>query len=161
MEDFREIHFEGSMLRVYRTGEIYNWHNKQGGHLIKNPYWIKRKQTINTVGYHVINLRNKIYTCHRIMAMVYLDLDITDTSIDVDHIDRCRHNNNVNNLRIGPRSQNLWNNGGKGYSWRKKDKKWRAQISLKNKSIHLGNFNTEEEARNAYLKAKEIYHKID
>lgn len=161
MEEFREIHFKGYMLRIYRNGDIYDWHNKQAGYLIKNPYWKKRKQTINSVGYQVIHLHNKTYTCHRIIAMVYLDLDITDTSIDVDHLDRCRTNNNVNNLRIGSRSQNLWNNGGKGYSWNKRDKKWRARIHLKNKGIHLGNFNTEEEAREAYLKAKEIYHKID
>ena len=39
-------------------------------------------------------------------------------------------------------------------------KKWHAQIKLNGKSIHLGYFDKEEDAKNAYLKAKLIYHKL-
>ena len=48
----------------------------------------------------------------------------------------------------------------KGYYWSKNNQKWRAQIYLNKEQIHLGLFKTEQEARNAYLQAKEIYHVI-
>ena len=38
--------------------------------------------------------------------------------------------------------------------------KWKAQIRLDGKLKHLGYFVNEEDARNAYLNAKLIYHKI-
>jgi hypothetical protein len=46
----------------------------------------------------------------------------------------------------------------KGYSWHKGHKKWVANIRTNKKLIHLGYFILEEEARNAYLNAKLIYH---
>jgi hypothetical protein len=46
----------------------------------------------------------------------------------------------------------------KGYSWHKGHKKWIASIRTNKKLIHLGYFNLKEEARNAYLNAKLIYH---
>lgn len=58
--------------------------------------------------------------------------------------------------------QNKWNSkNSKGYHWHKPNKKYVAQIRLNGELIHLGYFYTAEEARNAYLKAKKIYHKIE
>jgi hypothetical protein len=37
---------------------------------------------------------------------------------------------------------------------------WKAEIMLDGKHKHLGRFKIEEDARNAYLKAKAIYHII-
>ena len=37
--------------------------------------------------------------------------------------------------------------------------RYEAQIKVNNKSIHLGSFDKEEDARQAYLDAKKIYHK--
>jgi hypothetical protein len=159
MEEFREIEFEGVLLRVYRNGEICRWINKHGRQKIHNPFW--RKTGILNMEYLKINLNKKMYLIHRIIAMVYLDLDISDTTKQVDHIDRCTTNNNVNNLRVVQHQKNMWNTTCKGYYWNKVDKKWRVQIMINNKSIYLGLFNIEEEAKDAYLKAKEIYHKID
>lgn len=45
----------------------------------------------------------------------------------------------------------------KGVSWDKKSKKWKSQISINNKKIHLGFFENEEEASYVYqTKIKEI-----
>jgi hypothetical protein len=52
----------------------------------------------------------------------------------------------------------MFNTNAKGYTKRKN--KWIAQIKLDYKNIYLGSYNTEEEARQAYLLAKEKYHII-
>ena len=80
---------------------------------------------------------------------------------EIDHINGVRTDNRISNLRVVTRQQNQWNRKtAKGYSWFKALNKWRADICINSKLIYLGLFNTEQEARNAYLAAKEIYHKI-
>lgn len=44
----------------------------------------------------------------------------------------------------------------KGVSFNKQRKKWNASITIKNKRTHLGLFDTEIEAHNAYQKAKQL-----
>jgi hypothetical protein len=46
----------------------------------------------------------------------------------------------------------------KGYFFNKANKKYRAEITVRGKRIHLGYFNTPEEALQAYQQAKLIYH---
>jgi hypothetical protein len=48
----------------------------------------------------------------------------------------------------------------KGYCWHKPAKKWMAYIRLNGKGKNLGYYDTEDEARQAYLDAKKIYHII-
>jgi hypothetical protein len=80
---------------------------------------------------------------------------------EIDHINGIRTDNRILNLRSVTRNQNQWNRQtAKGYYWYKRDKKWKSKIYVNNKEINLGTYNTEEEARNAYLAAKQIYHVI-
>lgn len=80
---------------------------------------------------------------------------------EIDHINSIRNDNRILNLRSVTRQQNQWNRlTAKGYTWHKKTEKYSAQIRINNKTINLGYYNTEEEARNAYLNAKQIYHVI-
>ena len=78
----------------------------------------------------------------------------------IDHIDRCKSNNIISNLREVNNSENGFNRADKGYYYNKNERKYKSQIMSNGKSIHLGYFDTEEEAREAYLKAKEVYHII-
>ena len=78
----------------------------------------------------------------------------------LDHINRNRSDNRISNLRKSNTQKNAFNKNVKGYSWCKKSKKWKSQIKLNSKQIHLGSFNTEEEAKQAYLLAKEKYHQF-
>ena len=66
----------------------------------------------------------------------------------------------MNNLRIVSQQENSFNTNAKGYSFDKSRNKYQAIIGINGKNIHLGRFDTEEEARNAYLEAKEKYHII-
>jgi hypothetical protein len=79
----------------------------------------------------------------------------------VDHINHDPLDNRKCNLRIVTIKQNNWNRKSvKGYSWSKQANKWWAKIIVNNKLIHIGYYNTEEEAHNAYLLAKKEHHKI-
>ena len=49
----------------------------------------------------------------------------------------------------------------KGYSWKKSANKFKSYININKKKKHLGYYTTEQEARNAYLKAKETHHVIN
>ena len=76
-----------------------------------------------------------------------------------DHKDHNTLDNRMMNLRIVTSQQNNWNRKSpKGYSWNRGT--FQAQIMASGKSIFLGRFHTTKEAHNAYLKAKEIYHKF-
>ena len=79
--------------------------------------------------------------------------------MEVDHINGIKHDNRKENLRIVTTQINQHNQkSAKGYYWNKNAGKYRAEIALNNKSIYLGYYNTETEARQAYLAAKKIYH---
>lgn len=80
----------------------------------------------------------------------------------LDHIDGNKSNNRIDNLRDVTNQQNQFNRTtAKGYCWHKPTNKFIAYIKSNGKKKYLGLFETEQEARNAYLKAKEIYHVIN
>jgi hypothetical protein len=84
----------------------------------------------------------------------------------VDHIDGNTLNNCRSNLRVCSYSQNLANSivnrlanksGYKGVCWKKKEKKYSAQITVNYKAIHLGYFKNPVEAAKAYDNAARKY----
>jgi hypothetical protein len=106
-------------------------------------------------GYILVGLRKdkKQITCkiHRLLALQFIP---NPNNLPwVDHIDRNKLNNNVDNLRWVTISQNSRNKDCKGYSWHKKAKKYQAQYKLNGKVHHIGYYDTEQEARDAYLNA--------
>jgi hypothetical protein len=159
-EDYKEIELNGVKLRVFRNGTIMRYINKTArGHsmgwnickLIPHKY----------EGYYKIGINKKNVAVHRLIAMVYLGLDINNITQQIDHIDRIRTNNNVNNLRLITHKENCYNKTCKGYYFKTDVKKFCSQIRLNYKLIHLGYFDTEEDARNAYIEAKAKYHIIN
>jgi len=79
--------------------------------------------------------------------------------MQVDHINGMPHDNRRSNLRIVTPQENQHNRrSAKGYCWDTRDRRYKAYIVLNNKTINLGYFDTEVEARAAYVAAKKIYH---
>jgi hypothetical protein len=78
----------------------------------------------------------------------------------IDHINGIKDDNRICNLRAVTNQQNTFNTKSKGYHWDKNNNKWQAQIGINRKQIYLGRFEKEEDARAAYLEAKEKYHII-
>ena len=152
----RLITLNGVKLLVYLNGMILRYSEMTNNHLKKG--WSEAKGYINYYGYITIRLNRKDYKNHRIIAYAFLGLDINDSKQQIDHIDRNRQNNNMNNLRIVTNQENNFNKNAKGFT--KSKNKYRAYINLNNKQIYIGMFDTEEEAHQAYLQAKEKYHII-
>jgi hypothetical protein len=129
------------------TGLIYNRFGKIVG---RNHYgYIKIALYLNKKQY---NLR-----AHQ-FAWYWVNKECVN---EIDHINGIRNDNRIENLRSVTRNQNQWNRlTVKGYYFNKVKNKWISRIKLNGKKIYLGSYNTEEEARNAYLAAKQIYHVI-
>lgn len=104
------------------------------------------------------NLKQAFHTkrVHRLVAQAYLRN--YSQNLFVDHIDRNKSNNNPFNLCMVTNKQNQQNVNAKGYSFDKANGKWRARIIVDGKFKSLGYFDNEEEARAAYLLAKEKLH---
>jgi len=91
-------------------------------------------------------------------AWFYVHNEVVDY---LDHKNCIRDDNRMKNLRSVTSQVNHFNNSvAKGYCYDKSRNKWLATIKLNGKQKNLGRFNSEKEARNAYLKAKKTYHKI-
>ena len=153
-----ELELFGRTLKL-DDGEIYSLKK------CKNPYWRKIKPTIRNDDYYGFKLTNnkkfKSYLYHRVVYKFHnRNWDMTYTpDNEIDHIDNCKTNNNIKNLRVVNHSENQQNiSKTKGYYWNKQMGKWRARITINNKVISLGYYDTTEEARAVYLKAKEKYH---
>lgn len=88
---------------------------------------------------------------------------------DVDHIDHNPLNNEIENLRLLTRSENLRNRRKftmkesevkskyKGVYWCKKRKKWIAQLRYKSKTFYIGQFLCEISASEAFKDFVDIF----
>ena len=144
---------------------LYSFYKKGGINQIERWYIVKLHLD---KGYKRFSFRLegkiKKFQYHRV---VYLannsDWNIYDNSKNncIDHIDGIRTNNDISNLRNVTNQENCFNRTRcKGYCFDKSKGKYKAQIQLNGTNSHIGYFNTETEAREAYLNKKKELHKI-
>ena len=153
------VSFNGRKIK-YESDKIWLWRENKS----KPSYWFELKGRVNkSTGYRQVGINNKQYKYHRLVYFIHNDdWDIHDTCRDnsIDHIDQDKLNNNIENLRVVTHSQNMWNRDVKGYCFNKASGKYRAQIVVDGKNKYLGEFVSEDDARNAYLNAKAIHYVI-
>lgn len=126
-----------------------------------NGNWKELSIQIHIQGYYQIIISKKKYYLHRIIGYLFLGLDIDNPEQYIDHIDGNVINNYLENLRIVTSHENDFNRTkAKGYCFDKQYNKFKSNIKFNGKTIHLGHFDTKEEARKAYVDAKKIYHII-
>lgn len=125
------------------TGNIYSHTGKIIKAISKNGYINCGTSKVNVGG-------------HQLAWFLYHN----ELPIVIDHINMEKLDNRICNLRNVTSQKNTFNSKGKGYSWDKCRSKWSAKITLNGKTINLGRFEIEQEARQAYLDAKKIYHII-
>lgn len=125
------------------------------GHIIR--------PVLNPQGYNTVKMgasRPRI-TIHKAMQYAF-----NLPNGQIDHIDGCRTNNTLDNLRVTTQRENCHNlkchrNGNlPGAVWNRFRNYWQSYIRIPNgkgKKKFLGRFNTEHEAHNAYMKACKEY----
>lgn len=136
-----EFYFD---LEDYEKIKDYCWYINQQGYVM--AYDCNAKDS----GSHIL--------MHRLI-MCFPD------EIEVDHINHNKRNNKKENLRIVNDSQNQMNkkkqknntSGVTGVRWHKKHRKWYAHIGVNRNQIHIGSFDTFEEAVVARKEAEEKY----
>jgi len=136
-------------------------------HLNKQQVWnVRRKEYKKNQlvrGYPSVILykegKYKNFYIHKLIAEYFINNP--ENKKCVDHIDRDRTNNNVQNLRWVTGQENNWNCKSKNYYYSKRDKYWQVTISLNNKTIYGGTFSTEEEAMKKANELKASLHHIE
>ena len=115
-------------------------------------------------GYGGVQIDGVKYPVHKLVIYWYSGLYPYE---DVDHRDGDRSNNRLRNLRCaGPllnaqnRRKPSKNNktGFLGVAFCKSTRRYRVQILVERKKIHVGRYDTPEAAHAAYLAAKRTYH---
>jgi hypothetical protein len=118
-----------------------------------------------STGYRMVSVNNQDYLVHRLIWLWVTGVEPNK----VDHINQNKADNRWNNLRSVTNSQNVCNSpkrldnksGFRGVCEARShgtNRKWTAQIKAEGRQIHLGTYNTPEEANEAYLKASKQYH---
>lgn len=109
----------------------------------------KRAGSIDKDGYLQISTMNT--SVHRIVWAIFYNEWPENT---IDHIDRCKTNNKITNLRDVSNQENLKNakiskrnkSGATGVFWRPNRMKWEATICVNSKLISLGAFSEKSQA---------------
>jgi len=166
--DDNYIHFEldNRKLKINKENpeDILMLKTHSGKYKMKKPRWNQIKvQTNKQNGYKLITITPKRYYIHRVNYYAHNpSWDIHDFSPNnsIDHKDIDCTNNYIENLRVLTHQENSFNTKCKGYYWSKRKQKWIAQIMVNGKNKYLGSFDLEEDAKNARLEAKKIYHNI-
>ena len=116
-------------------------------------------------GYIALSIDGQKYFAHR-LAWLYVYGEFPKN--DIDHIDGNRTNNKIKNLRDVSRTENLQNikiakshNKSTGIlgAYLHMSGKFMSRIKVNKKDVYLGLFETAEQANQAYLKAKQQFHK--
>ena len=119
----------------------------------------------NSEGYCRVSFDSKRYLAHRV---VWLYVHGSWPELDIDHINGNKSDNRLANLREVDRSTNLQNqrrarkdnvSGLLGVTTFIPNRKWRASVYINGKRIHIGMYESPEEAHQAYLVAKRQMHK--
>ena len=138
----------GGVCSMLLSDGVYVTFDEADYGLVKDYHWIAHRN-----GHTNYASGTGKILMHRLL------LGITDPTILIDHKDRNGLNNCRNNLRLATRAQNSINSKKpmgitsskyKGVTWAKGSKKWAAQLNVAGKHMHLGLFDSEEEAHLAY-----------
>lgn len=130
------------------------WFDLEDYDKIKNHCWFKRKD-----GYFVAHINNTTIRLNRLV------MDVTDSSITVDHIKQHLFDNRKSQLRIGTKSNNGMNHkvfstntsGYTGVYFAKNMNAWCAIITVNYKDIILGYYSKKEDAVKVRKEAEEKY----
>jgi hypothetical protein len=155
MKESRFSKEELLVLFTHREGTLY-WNHDRSNKVKQGDI----AGTLTSVGYNRVTINKEHYAAHRLIWVIHNGS--IPVGFVVDHINGIRNDDRIENLRLATLSQNQQNRKfsktelGKGVSYEKARKKYRAQIMIAQKSTLIGRFNTAEEAHTAYCEAASL-----
>lgn len=146
---------------------IFTWrHDRKVGR--NKAFLVRRAGDVaggkNAIGYIAIGIDHRRLLAHR---LAWLHVHGVWPTACIDHINGNRSDNRICNLRDIPHRSNIENqirpaknnkSGHLGVRQYKGKQKWSAQIGHHGKYVHLGYFDSPEQASDAYLAAKRRLH---
>jgi HNH endonuclease/AP2 domain len=125
---------------------VASWNTRYAGTVINN---------VGATGYAIITIAKRYYRAHR---LAWLYVHGTWPSGHLDHINRIRTDNRIENIRPATVTENMWNagvrsdntSGRKGVGWDKSRRKWTARARINGVVKHLGRFDNLSDAAAAY-----------
>ena len=158
-------------IPVARIRELLRY-DPESGHLV----WAKSRSNVRAGslagsirgdGYLDVRIDRKLYRAHRI-AYALTHGAIPD-GWEVDHINGCRSDNRLSNLRLVTSAENKQNtvhmrpdntSGTVGVAYDASRNKFAAYIGSEGRLVNLGRFDTIEEAKQARFDAEARYHPL-
>jgi hypothetical protein len=142
----------------YQDGNLY-WEKDNGSKKIKGII----AGYINKDGYRAIRYGKKLYLAHRLVYLWHKGY----LPIEIDHIDRNKQNNAIENLRECTKSENHFNrsfsrlntSGYKNVTWNKALKKWQVGLTILGKYNYFGTYYDAEVANFVAEIMRNKYHK--
>ena len=136
----------------YSVSSFGNIKNNISGKLLKGHNDGRAYLKVD-LSYNNIKKRVRI---HQLVASTFIDNP--ENKNFIDHIDKVKHNNNINNLRFATPQENSRNKNKientsskyKGVYFDRTNNKWKCQIFINNINKHLGYFETEQEGAKYY-----------
>lgn len=142
---------------------VFVWKVSRQGHAKAGDIAGKRTER----GHTVLHVDQKKILLHR-AAWLYMTGDHPGDGLEIDHINGDPSDNRWANLRCVDRATNCQNirkakarkNGGTllGAHWCIVWKRWKSSITINYKKYHIGWFDTEQQAHEAYVRAKRKFH---
>lgn len=118
------------------------------------------KLSLNSDGYFKVSLfknkKNKVIKVHQVVAIMFLGHKPCGYKLVINHKNIDRLDNRKINLEIVTQRENSNRKHLKstskyvGVYWHSRDKKWNASIAIGRKSKHLGAYDNESKAKEAY-----------
>ena len=173
---WRDIPTYEGLYQISNEGEVRSLQGiSKRKNILTGGYSYRKGKVLTpdvSTGYKRVKLckydNGKWWCVHKLLYCIEHNLNI-HADLKIDHKDRNKLNNSLDNLRLATSQENNRNIGKrtdncssiyKGVSFSKNNKKnpWRAGIRIGKKCIHLGYFNNEKDAAEAYdKKALELF----
>ncbi len=144
-------------LFEYRDGVLY-WRLQSCGQAKAG----KRAGAVNGEGYLAVGIDYCKYLVHRIVWAMHGNASVAL----IDHINNCRTDNRIQNLRAGDATINTRNaklrkdstSGVKGVSWHKQSRRWVGQVWHQQKLYRAGYFDDKDECDAAVVQLRASLH---
>ena len=149
------------MSNIDFSGLIYE---PSTGYFYRKKSPSKKIGSLSKIGYIVFSYKRKVFYAHRVAWEMTHGLPPPK---HIDHINRIKTDNRILNLRL---ADDLLNNRNRvnpnknsstgfiGVTKPNHTSKWAASITVNYKRVHIGYYDTAQQAHQAYIEAKKTYH---